>query len=97
MSSIASARSAVFSTLFDLDGESRVAKRLDSFITWLIIANLLALSLEHFPVYSGNEYWFGLFDEVSIYLFTVEYVLRLLQPAATPHSGGKERQPSDKP
>nr|NDG08584.1 hypothetical protein [Oxalobacteraceae bacterium] len=89
MSSIASARAAVFSTLFDTEGKSRVAKQLDSFITWLIIANLLALSLEHFPVYSGNEYWFGLFDEVSIYLFTVEYVLRLFAAGGDPAFRGK--------
>ena len=32
MTAIASARAAVFSTLFDVDGKSRVAKQLDSFI-----------------------------------------------------------------
>jgi voltage-gated potassium channel len=90
MSAIASARSAVFSTLFDLDGKSRVAKQLDSFITWLIIANLVALSLEHFPLYSGNEYWFGVFDEVSIYLFTVEYALRLFAAGGDPAFRGKK-------
>jgi len=63
---------------------------LNPYITWLIIANLVALSLEHFPLYSGNEYWFGVFDEVSIYLFTVEYALRLFAAGGDPAFRGKK-------
>ena len=43
MSGISTARKAVFETLFNVEGKSRLAKQLDSFITWLIVANLLAL------------------------------------------------------
>ncbi len=90
MTAIASARAAVFSTLFDVDGKSRVAKQLDSFITWLIIANLLALVIEHIPtIYATHEASFGLFDRISIYIFTVEYALRLFAAGGDPRYQGK--------
>jgi len=90
MTAIASARAAVFSTLFDVDGKSRVAKQLDSFITWLIIANLLALVIEHIPtLYATHEASFGLFDRISIYIFTLEYVLRLFAAGGDPRYQGK--------
>jgi len=90
MSSIASARGAVFSTLFDTEGKSRVAKQLDSFITWLIVANLLALLIEHIPtIYATHEASFGLFDRISIYIFTLEYALRLFAAGGDPRYQGK--------
>jgi hypothetical protein len=90
MSSIASARAAVFSTLFDTEGKSRVAKQLDSFITWLIVANLLALLIEHIPtLYATHEASFGLFDRISIYIFTLEYALRLFAAGGDPRYQGK--------
>ena len=90
MTAIASARAAVFSTLFDVDGKSRVAKQLDSFITWLIVANLLALVIEHIPtLYATHEASFGLFDRISIYIFTLEYVLRLFAAGGDPRYQGK--------
>ena len=90
MTAIASARAAVFSTLFEVDGKSRVAKQLDSFITWLIIANLLALVIEHIPtLYATHEASFGLFDRISIYIFTLEYVLRLFAAGGDPRYQGK--------
>jgi len=90
MTAIASARAAVFSTLFDVDEKSRVAKQLDSFINWLIIANLLALVIEHIPtLYATHEASFGLFDRISIYIFTLEYVLRLFAAGGDPRYQGK--------
>jgi voltage-gated potassium channel len=90
MTAIASAQAAVFSTLFDIDGKSRVAKQLDSFIIWLIIANLFALVIEHIPtLYATHEASFGLFDRVSIYIFTLEYVLRLFAAGGDPRYQGK--------
>ena len=90
MTAIASARAAVFSTLFDVDGKSRVAKQLDSFITYLIIANLFALVIEHIPtLYATHEASFGLFDRISIYIFTLEYALRLFAAGGDPRYQGK--------
>lgn len=90
MTAIASARAAVFSTLFDVDGKNGVAKRLDLFITWLIVANLFALVIEHLPtLYATHEESFRLFDRISIYIFTLEYALRLFAASGDPRFQGK--------
>jgi hypothetical protein len=90
MKTIAVVRAGVFSTLFDVDGKSRLAKQVDSFITWLIIANLVALVIEHIPtLYATHEASFGLFDRISIYIFTLEYLLRLFAAGGDPRYQGK--------
>ena len=62
MSTITSARRYVFDTLFDVDGKSQFARSLDKFITWLIIANLAALVIEHIPaLYATHEASLGFF------------------------------------
>jgi hypothetical protein len=90
MKTIAVARAAVFSALFDIDGKSQFARSLDKFITWLIIANLAALVIEHIPaLYVTHEASLGLFDRLSIYVFTLEYVLRLFSAGGDPRFQGK--------
>ncbi|NDE00747.1 MAG: ion transporter [Gammaproteobacteria bacterium] len=90
MNGISLARQAVFEALFNVEGKSRFAKQLDSFITWLIVANLLALVLEHIPAwYATHEASFGLFDRISIYIFTAEFVLRLFAAGGDPRYSGR--------
>ena len=90
MSPINSARRYVFETLFDIDGKSQFARSLDKFITWLIVANLAALVIEHIPtLYTTHEASLGLFDRISIYVFTLEYVLRLFSAGGDPRYQGK--------
>ena len=90
MSPINSARRYVFETLFDIDGKSPFARSLDKFITWLIVANLAALVIEHIPtLYTTHEASLGLFDRISIYVFTLEYVLRLFSAGSNPRYQGK--------
>lgn len=90
MSPINSARRYVFETLFDTDGKSAFARSLDKFITWLIVANLAALVIEHIPtLYTTHEVLLGLFDRISIYVFTLEYVLRLFSAGSDPRNKGK--------
>ena len=85
MKALRNLQTRVYRTLFDLHGYNRGPKRLESFVNWLIIINLLALLLEHIPVvHQGHEHLFALFDELSIYIFTVEYVLRLFAAGADP-------------
>lgn len=85
MKALRNLQTRVYRTLFDLHGYNRGPKRLESFVNWLIIINLLALLLEHIPVvHRGHEHLFALFDELSIYIFTVEYVLRLFAAGADP-------------
>lgn len=90
MSPINSTRRYVFETLFDIDGKSQFARSLDKFITWLIIANLAALVIEHIPtLYTTHEASLGIFDQISIYVFTLEYVLRLFSAGSDPRYQGK--------
>lgn len=90
MLTILLARRYVFDTFFDVEGKSQFAKSLDKFITWLIVANLLALAIEHIPsLYATHEASFGLFDRISIYIFTLEYALRLFAAGGDPRYQGK--------
>ena len=87
---LASARAWVFNSHFNVERRSGPARRLDTFITWLIVANLLALVFEHIPaVYSVHAEYFHLFDRLSIYFFTLEYVLRLFAAGGDPRFQGR--------
>lgn len=89
MATLSALRRSAFRSLFDVENGRASARLVDTFITWLIIANLVVLALEHFPVYAGNEHLFHLFDRVSIYIFTLEYLLRLFAAAGDPAFHGK--------
>ena len=90
MSMLRELRESTYRQLFDLESGSPTARRLDSFITWLIIVNLAALAIEHIPsLYATHEASFGLFDRISIYIFTLEYVLRLFAAGGDPRYQGK--------
>lgn len=88
--SIAAARSLLYSYLFDLEKGGRFAKRLDSLIVWVIVANLCALLFEHIPhIYASHAATFDLFDRLSIYFFTLEYLLRLFAAGGDPRFQGR--------
>ena len=90
MLTILSARRYVFDKFFEIEGKSQLAKSLDKFITWLIVTNLAALVVEHIPtMYATHEASLGLFDRISIYIFTLEYALRLFAAAGNPRYQGK--------
>lgn len=91
MNFIKSAQKRLFQSLFDLHGRRLGPKRVESFINWLIVINLLALLLEHIPVlYSDHKDLFASFDSISIYIFSLEYVLRLFSAAADPKYAGRK-------
>jgi voltage-gated potassium channel len=90
MSMLSAMRGSIYRNLFDLENGSATARRLDTFITWLIVANLAALVAEHIPtIYATHEASLGLFDRISIYIFTVEYALRLFAAGGNPRYHGK--------
>ena len=90
MSYIANTRAAAYRTFCDTENKSRSSLRFESFITWLIIANLFALVLERIPTfYDGYEDSYDLFDRLSIYIFTAEYALRLFAASGDPRFAGK--------
>lgn len=71
-------REWLYAWLLDPHIEGNYLKRIENFISYLIVANLLALVVEHIPqVYSGREALFHWFDIISVVVFTVEYLLRL--------------------
>lgn len=89
MSYLNSARLAVYRNFCDPDNNAS-SLRFESFITWLIIANLFALVLERIPaLYVGYEDSYALFDRLSIYIFTAEYALRLFAASGDPRYAGK--------
>ncbi len=71
-------RSAIYRWGFDPTNPSGSSKKIDSYIAFLIIANLFSLMLETIPaIYEPNAKFFHLFDTVSVIIFTVEYLARL--------------------
>jgi voltage-gated potassium channel Kch len=80
----------VYRVLFDLQSNSSLPRRLEKFVNWLIVANLLALMLEHIPaVHQGREEIFHNFDVASVIFFTVEYFSRLFAAPANPALSSK--------
>ncbi|NBW01614.1 MAG: ion transporter [Betaproteobacteria bacterium] len=73
-----SLRAQIYDLGFNASNQEGYAKKLDTFIAALIIANLVALMLETIPViYEANAALFHAFDKISVIIFTVEYLTRL--------------------
>jgi voltage-gated potassium channel len=59
-------------------GESKADKFVNAFIITLIVLNVVAVMLETVkPLHEKYEHFFDYFDQVSVFIFTVEYVLRV--------------------
>ena len=59
-------------------GESKADKFVNAFIITLIVLNVIAVILETVEgIRIKYETFFKYFDEISVYIFTVEYVLRV--------------------
>ncbi|HJS56235.1 MAG TPA: ion transporter [Chitinophagaceae bacterium] len=59
-------------------GESRADKFINIFIITLISLNVIAVMVETVqPVFKKYESFFNWFDRISVYIFTIEYVLRV--------------------
>ena len=84
-------RQWLYAWLLDPKIPGNFHKGVDRWIGLLIVANLLALLLEHLPaVYVPYQQWFHLFDVFSVGIFTAEYLLRLyLAPEDPEFQGGR--------
>ncbi len=72
-------RQWLYAWLLDPDIPGNHAKKVEKWVGYLIVANLLALVCEHIPqVYTGRENLFSLFELFSVVVFTVEYMTRLV-------------------
>ena len=59
-------------------GESKADKFVNAFIITLIVLNVIAVMLETVkPLQEKYERFFHYFDWISVYIFTIEYVLRV--------------------
>ena len=71
-------RQRLYRWLLDPHVHGNYHKAIDHWIGLLIVANLVALMLEHVSaVYTPYKSWFHAFDVFSVAVFTVEYLLRL--------------------
>ncbi len=59
-------------------GESKADKLINIFIITLIVLNVVAVMLETIKVlHDKYESFFDTFDAISVYIFTIEYILRV--------------------
>jgi hypothetical protein len=80
----------VFAALFDTNRPGNYQERFDSFTATLIVANLLALMLEHVPsIHEAYEGLFQAFDLFSLVVFSIEYLLRFYTAPEMPEFKGK--------
>ena len=71
-------RKWLYRWLLDPDVNNNYQKEVDYWISSLIILNLFVLLFEHVPViYDAHKHWFHLFDIFSVFIFTLEYFVRL--------------------
>jgi voltage-gated potassium channel len=70
-------------------GESKADKFINIFIITLIITNIIAVILETVKdIHDKYETFFRYFDMISVYIFTLEYALRLWSCVHDPHYKG---------
>jgi voltage-gated potassium channel len=70
-------RKWLYSWLLDPNLQGNHHKAIDQWVGLLIVANLMALMLEHVPaVFNPYKAWFQAFDVFSVAIFTLEYLLR---------------------
>lgn len=59
-------------------GDSKWDKLINTFIILLILLNVVAVMLETVPsIHTPYAHWFHRFDQFSVYVFSVEYILRV--------------------
>lgn len=81
-------RGFIYSWLFDTSKPNNLQRDFDKWISLLIIANLISMLAEHVPaIYEPNKILFHLFDQFSLIVFTIEYVLRLYVAPEDPEFG----------
>lgn len=73
-------------------GESKADKFINIFIIILIVLNVIAVMLETIePLHDKYQTYFDWFDAISVYIFTVEYVLRVWSCTHDPRYKGSVR------
>ena len=80
----------VYRWLFDHDFKDGFHQQVEHTIAALILVSVFAIVLEHIPeIHSANELEFHWFDIITVGIFSVEYVLRLLTATVHPEFSGR--------
>jgi len=73
-------------------GESKADKFVNIFIITLIVLNVLAVMIETIDdIHNKYKVYFNWFDRISVYIFTIEYVLRVWSCTHDPRYKGSFR------
>lgn len=84
-----SLNSALYRWLFDPDFREGFQQRFDHVIALLIVASVFAMVLETVPeIYGPHASAFQAFDMVTIAIFTIEYLLRVMTAPLLPEFAG---------
>ena len=76
--------------LFDTRFEAGHARLVENGVAWLIILSVMAIAAEHIePLYGPNAAWFHAFDILTVGVFTIEYLLRVLVAPLEPEYAGR--------
>ena len=71
-------RRIVYEWLYKPKGGVPTSKNFENYLSILIIANVASMILETIPALAPYERWLHLFENISIGIFTGEYLIRLL-------------------
>jgi len=84
-------RKFIYDKFFNQDIKNNLYHFIDQSITYLIVLNLLGMLIETIPaIYNSYKSLFHLFDEISIFIFSIEYVLRIYVSPEDPLYAGKK-------
>jgi voltage-gated potassium channel len=79
-------RARLYYILEQRDGTSPLGPYVDGFLVVLIVLNVLAVILESVPhLAAAHGFWFQLFDHLSVFVFTIEYLARVWVVVEDPH------------
>ena len=85
-----SVRKLLYETFISRENEHGYARSFERTVIIVIVLNLIALFFETIPIiYQTREYYFHLFDVISVGFFTIEYLLRLYVAPEDPEFEGR--------
>ena len=83
-------RYELYRVMFETKNAPAIHHYFDRFIMSLIVMSVIAILLEHHEDIHEAFHWeFALFDRISVIIFTIEYVLRLICGGLSPRFAGK--------
>lgn len=86
--SSASPVALIYQWFFDPEFKGGYQRQIDSTVALMIVLSVFAVVLETIPeIHGPNAGWFHAFDLITVGLFTLEYVLRVITAPMLPEFG----------